>query len=663
MMNKEVFAAATPFFLQNSGDMGKWIASYDWAATPLGAIDTWPPVLQHTLSLMLHSCCPMFLYWGEERIQLYNDAYISTLGDSGRHPKALGQRGNESWSPETWAIIEPTLQHIMHTGKAILKEDEHSPVFRNGRWEDAHWTFCYSAVVNEQLQRLGVLVVCIETSKSVVANEELKKTKEELKGVIEAAELGTFDIDMTTQQVICNQQMMKWYGVADDSEPTIENMIKAVADWDRERIAAEVRHLFSVPSHGIVTMNYTLLNPKHPKPRFVQSRGKIKYDEQGKAMRFTGTVEDITNEMSAREAAADSRRQLEEAYEQIRLSKEAAALGMFDMDLQKGTMEWDPRCRELFGISHNGPVTYEQDFLLGLHPEDKDRIGKLIDNLFIKEISNGDYDVEYRTVGFEDDKVRWVRAKGKVFFNNADKPVRFIGSVLDITDSKRDEERKNTFVGMVSHELKTPLTTIMAYIQMLKGREQPGRDEFETRAIEKTEAQLVRMRSLVDGFLNISRLEAGKIFLNKQVFVLPDLIQEVIDETTLTITTHPIVFHPGTPLKVCADRIKIGNVVSNLISNAIKYSERGRHIHIWCRQVEGNIETGVRDEGIGLHQQDVHKLFTRFYRVQNNLTQNISGFGIGLYLCAEIIERHGGTIWVDSEVNRGSTFYFTLPVE
>ncbi len=662
MKDQEASPATLPFLHQNS-DMAVCITQHDWCHTPLGAPQTWPPSLQHTLSLMLHSCCPMFLYWGEEGIQFYNDAYIPTLGDSGRHPLALGQRGRESWPPETWVLIEPTLRHILNTGKAVMKENEFSPVFRGGRWEDAYWTFCYSAIIGEAAKPAGVLVVCTETSKIVVANEELKKTKEELEGVIEAAELGTFDIDMTTQKVVCNRQMMDWYGVANESEATVENMIKAVAEWDRERVTAEVKQLFAVPADGVITMTYSLVHPKNPQPRHVHSRGKIKYNEGGRAVQFAGTVEDITNETNAAEAVAAGLRQLEEAYEQIRLSKEAAALGMFDMDLKLGTMEWDTRCRELFGISHDGPVSYEHDFLPGLHPEDKDRIGRLIDNLFIKEISNGDYDVEYRTVGFEDGKIRWVRAKGKVFFNEKNEAVRFIGSVLDITDSKRDEERKNTFVGMVSHELKTPLTTITAYIQMLKGREQPGRSEWEARALEKTEAQLVRMRSLVDGFLNLSRLEAGKIVLNKEVFVLPDLIREVIDETTLTTTTHPIVFHPGLPLKVYADRIKIGNVVSNLISNAIKYSDRGKHIHIWCRQIEGSIETGVRDEGIGLHRQDLHKLFTRFYRVQNNLTHNISGFGIGLYLCAEIVERHGGKIWVDSEVNRGSTFYFTLPLE
>ena len=256
-----------------------------------------------------------------------------------------------------------------------------------------------------------------------------------------------------------------------------------------------------------------------------------------------------------------------------------------------------------------------------------------------------------------------MRAKGKVFFSEADEAVRFIGSVLDITDIKQDEERKNTFVGMVSHELKTPLTTILAYIQMLKSRDTEGRSEFETRALDKTEAQLVRMRSLVDGFLNVSRLEVGKIFLHKETFVLPELIQEMIDESNVATTTHPITFHPCLPLRVRADRIKIGNVVSNLISNAMKYSTRGKPITIVCRHIDEHMEVSVQDEGIGLHPQDIHKLFTRFYRVENNRTANISGFGIGLYLCAEIVERHGGRIWVYSEVNKGSTFYFTLPLE
>lgn len=135
-----------------------------------------------------------------------------------------------------------------------------------------------------------------------------------------------------------------------------------------------------------------------------------------------------------------SRMELESAYEQVRLSKLAAQLGTFDLDIKKGTMEWDERCRELFGISHSAEVTYRHDFAQGLHPEDRERVVKVNDDLLSGRKADGDYDIEYRTIGAQDGKMRWVRAKGKVYYHHG-KAVRFIGSVLDITPEKEHELR------------------------------------------------------------------------------------------------------------------------------------------------------------------------------------------------------------------------------
>ncbi|HZG23388.1 MAG TPA: PAS domain-containing protein, partial [Chitinophagaceae bacterium] len=161
--------------------------------------------------------------------------------------------------------------------------------------------------------------------------------------------------------------------------------------------------------------------------RWLLNHGTPRFGKAGNYFGFVGSSIDITEHKK-------SQLELQTALEQVRLSKEAAELGTFDLNLEKGTMHWDERCRTLFGISHQDPVTYEKDFAGGLHPEDRERILEVIDNVFIKSISNGDYDVEYRTVGAEDGVIRWIRAKGKVYFDKEEKPVRFIGSVLDITD-------------------------------------------------------------------------------------------------------------------------------------------------------------------------------------------------------------------------------------
>jgi signal transduction histidine kinase len=134
----------------------------------------------------------------------------------------------------------------------------------------------------------------------------------------------------------------------------------------------------------------------------------------------------------------------------------------------------------------------------------------------------------------------------------------------------------------------------------------------------------------------------------------------MIEEARLTTGTHHITFSPCTAMQINADRDKIGSVISNLISNAIKYSPKGKNVTIKCIRHESEVVVSFQDEGMGIKPDDLDKIFDRYYRVETN--QHISGFGIGLYLSAEIIERHNGRIWAESESGIGSNFYFSLPL-
>lgn len=167
---------------------------------------------------------------------------------------------------------------------------------------------------------------------------------------------------------------------------------------------------------------------------------------------------------------------------------------------------------------------------------------------------------------------------------------------------------------------------------------------------------------MINGFLNVSRLESGKIYLEKQNFNLDELVREIIEETMLFTSTHTITFAPCVPIPVYADRDKIGHVISNLLSNAIKYSPKRRDIEVKCELIDHCAQVSVKDEGMGIKSQFIDRLFEPYFRVETHHTQHISGFGIGLYISAEIIKRHGGKIWVNSESGKGSTFFFSLPV-
>jgi signal transduction histidine kinase len=199
-------------------------------------------------------------------------------------------------------------------------------------------------------------------------------------------------------------------------------------------------------------------------------------------------------------------------------------------------------------------------------------------------------------------------------------------------------------------------------IQVLQIKLKGSSDDFVRNALAKAAQQGGKMTSLINGFLNVSRLESGKLVIEKQTFDLTDLVGEIIGDVSMTANAHSFVFDPVSEVKVIADRDKIGAVISNLLSNAVKYSPKGKLVTVTCERNNKEIVVSVKDEGIGIKPQHQAKLFDRYYRVPSEHTRHISGFGVGLYLSAEIIERHDGRIWVESEKGAGSTFYFILPL-
>lgn len=375
-------------------------------------------------------------------------------------------------------------------------------------------------------------------------------------------------------------------------------------------------------------------------------------DSQNRIIGVSKIARDISAERKSKEI-------IKQREEQLSLALVAADLGTFDLDLVSGTMDWDDRCRELFGIYNKDAVSYDYNFLNGLHEEDRDVIDQTIKRLY-KGDNDGNYDVEYRTIGLEDKKLRWVRAKGKVFFNENKIPTRFIGAVLDITDKKLEELKKADFVAIVSHELKTPLTSIKSYIQLLLVKSKKKDDHFTINALGKAEIQVNKMAFMINDFLSLARIEEGKINLHKKYFELHHLMQEIVNDAVFINSTHKFKLLDCDDILIYADQDKIAQVLENLISNAIKYSPKKELITIGCVKEGNKVKIFVEDHGVGINAIDQGKLFDRFYRVENDRMKNVSGFGIGLYLVSEILKYHKSKIELKSEEGEGSTFYFYL---
>lgn len=338
------------------------------------------------------------------------------------------------------------------------------------------------------------------------------------------------------------------------------------------------------------------------------------------------------------------------------IALESANIGIWIIDLATRAFLPSPRTKELFGYPPDNEMSFDAA-MSKIPGKYKQKVAAAIENAFTKR---GNFSIEFPITVFGNNKYKWLSILGGC--STDESTSYFSGVVLDITEQKNNELRKSKFIGMVSHELKTPLTALKAYIQMLNTWAIKQKDHFTIGALSKVEKQVKKMLNMINGLLNLSGAESGKIHLNKQDFLLNELISEVIEETQFITSSDNIIMIPGETVKVHADREKIEQVIINLLSNAAKYSDKNSPIEISCSLIENWVQVTIKDTGMGIEPENIEKLFDPHYRVERKETENIPGFGIGLYLCAEIIKRHKGKIWVESETGKGSKFMFTLPV-
>ncbi len=222
--------------------------------------------------------------------------------------------------------------------------------------------------------------------------------------------------------------------------------------------------------------------------------------------------------------------------------------------------------------------------------------------------------------------------------------------------------RKDDFLSIASHELKTPVTSLKAYTQLLQMDAIEKADERRESMLAKMDSQIDKLTSLITDLLDTSKMQNGKLIYNKTFFQLNELIKEIVDEIQVTHVSHKVIIEKNTPLQLQADKERISQVLSNLLSNAIKYCPDCKKIIVKLERKGETAVCSVQDFGKGILKAQQSKIFERFYRVTGNNLHTYPGLGLGLFIAKEIIERHSGKIWFESEEEKGSTFYFSLPV-
>lgn len=371
-------------------------------------------------------------------------------------------------------------------------------------------------------------------------------------------------------------------------------------------------------------------------------------DENGQTTSIIVIANDVTERINKRD-------ELENLNQRYELALKAGQLGTYTLDLKTGKMLCSEVCRSNYGRSKDDKFDFE-DFIETVVPEHRKLVtAKINESIKNATLFNSEYLIQR-----PDGSFHWMDASGLPSYDSDGNPAFITGVATDVTKRKNYETQKDDFLSIASHELKTPITSLKASIQLLNRLKNKPTHEKIPKLIEQSAKSIEKITVLVDDLLNLNRLSGGKMELVKSEFTVSEMLESCCQFLRLT-DSHTVKITGDLEIKAFADEDRIDQVVVNFLNNAMKYASQSKEICLNIEKSDHFIKISVQDFGEGIDQDIQPYLFERYFRA-NHKEKHYSGLGLGLYISAEIIKRHGGEIGVYSKKGNGSTFWFTIPV-
>ncbi|MEA2753196.1 MAG: hypothetical protein QOI41_7339 [Myxococcales bacterium] len=661
-------------FLSGGGICGAVARAVDWARTPLGPPESWSESLKTTVGIVLHSRHPMFLWWGEELIQLYNDAYLPSFG-VGKHPAAMGQRGRECWQ-EIWPIIGPQIDDVMRNGEPSWNEDALVPFFRNGRLEEIYWSYGYSPVYDGE-KIAATLVVCTETTGRVLSERRVAVLRS-LALAFPAAE-STKDVMRIAASILATAASDVPFFIACEAVAATH----AVGVDPAVATATATALGDALGRSGRVTLPNAVMTALYPEPvteayvlpiqgsreAFVFGLNpRLPFDDA-----YRGFLDQIVEHAASARARA---RYVSERRNLLLQAPVATALmsGPNHVFEIANPLYCAMVGRNVLGMAYVDafpelrgtalPGILDRVYRLGepfvteemLVPLAATPGGTLEDRYFkfnLEPTRNADGEV-FGMMAIAIDVTEQVRARRALEQTNLER------SRL-LADAEAAGRAKDEFLAMLGHELRNPLAPILTSLQLMKLKE-PGHLERERDIIER---QAVHLVHLVDDLLDVSRVVQGKIELKKTRIPLADVVARAVETASPLFEQKAqklTVDVPREGFDVVADPIRLSQVLANLLTNAAKYSGAAARIGVRATHDGNDLVVDVTDDGMGIAAEQLPRLFETFFQGPRSADRAEGGLGLGLALVKSLIELHGGSVRAMSEgVGRGSTFELRLP--
>jgi PAS domain S-box-containing protein len=685
----DVNRTASSDFLAAGGEMGALMRAYDWGSSPIGAPDVWPQSLRTAIRILLNTNHPMFIWWGPELIQFYNDAYRQTMGPE-RHPGALGQRGRDCWE-EIWPIIGPQIDQVISGGGATWHEDQLVPITRHGRLEQVYWTYSFSPIDRDDGVG-GVLVICRDVTRDHQATIALREREAELARVQQIGRIGGLEVDLRTG--FSNRRSPEYllvHGLPPDAaNETHEDWVRRIHPEDRE--ATERKFVEAVKSRvREYSAQYRIIRPSDGEVRWISVKSLIERDENGRALRLVGAHTDVTDEVQADLALRKS----EEEARQL-AAKLAELNATLEQRVEEKTRErdriWNVSQDLLLVADRNGvwrtvnpawtrTLGWSEAELLNKtsrwleHPDDSGAARAQArkpgeDETTVKFESRFRHkDGSYRWlswIGVSDEQYNYAVARDITAEKAASERLKATEEALR---QSQKMEAVGQLTGGIAHDFNNLLTGIVGSLDLMQTRLDQGRTENVARYINAAMTSANRAAALTHRLLAFARrqpLIPKTVDVNALVVSLEDLLRRTIGE--------------GLDLQIIAasdlwctlcDPNQLESALLNLAINARDAMPEGGRLTIATANARIDsisaavpalspgdyICIAVSDTGTGMSPEVVARAFDPFFT-----TKPIGqGTGLGLSMIYGFARQSNGYVSIDSKLEQGTTVKLYLP--
>ncbi len=538
------------------------------------------------------------------------------------------------------------LEEVLKTGSIVKDKEAMIIINRIEGAQKFYLDFEFAPLRSKNGEISGIIVTANDVTDKVEARKTVEEAEERLRLATEATGISTWDLDMEKKDLIHSQKLAVIFGHSKKMRFTHSQLLRQIHPDDLT-ILEKAREIALIS--GLYSYQARIIKPDNT-IAWIRTQGKVFFDENKKPIKMLGNLQDVTDEKKYQEI-------LEESESKFRLLANALAQQVWLADPNGMLYYFNKTVHNYSGLQNEDLL--DGGWLNMVHPEDR------VENILAwqESISTGNEFLFEHRFKRHDGVYRWQLSRAIPHRDDLGNIQMWVGSSTDIQTIKEQEQQKDLFISMASHELKTPLTSIKGYVQILQSVQANVEKPFLEKSLGIIHKQVNKLTQLIAELLDVSKIKSVGLDFNKEEFEITKLIQEVVTEIKHINPEYEILFDVSQKINVFADRSRIGQVLINFLNNAVKYSPKSKLVKVYCQLSGNRVRISIEDSGIGIDKKDQENIFQRFYRVEGRSEKTFPGFGIGLYISAEIIKRHEGFIDLESELGKGSVFSFTIPVD